>query len=154
MSDFPIIPYEPVYREAFAALNRAWVERHFTVEPHDIEMLYEPEKYILNDGGVILLAVTAAGEVVGTVALIACVDGSFEMAKMTVAEEFRGHGLGRQLGEAAIAVAQQRGASKIWLESNRSLAPALTLYRNLGFVEVPLLPSPYARADIRMERTL
>jgi len=39
----------------------------------------------------------------------------------------------------------------VWLESNRILTTALNLYIRLGFVEVPITSTPYARADIRME---
>jgi hypothetical protein len=34
--------------------------------------------------------------------------------------------------------------------SHTALAPALQLYRSLGFVEIPLGPVPYKRANIRM----
>ena len=138
------------HREAFAALNRVWLERHFAVEPHDLEQLYDAETHILNGGGRIFLA--SAGEtIVGTVALIASGTGSFEMAKMSVADSHKGQGIGRRLCDAALAWARSTGASYVWLESNRRLTPALGLYESVGFREVPLSPSPYARADIKME---
>jgi hypothetical protein len=38
--------------------------------------------------------------------------------------------------------------------SHRSLAPALALYRSLGFREVPLGSVAYKRANLRMELPL
>ena len=149
-----IVLYEPAYREAFATLNEAWIARYFSLEPHDIEQLHHPEKYILAEGGQIWCAITESGVVAGTVALVASGAGQYEMAKMSVADAFQGRGLGRRLGEAAIEWAREQGATRLWLESNRRLAPALHLYETLGFREVPLVPSPYARADIRMELSL
>ncbi len=44
------------------------------------------------------------------------------------------------------------GMSRVYLETNSALAPALKLYRDVGFQ--PLRepqPSPYARADVQLE---
>lgn len=69
---------------------------------------------------------------------------------MAVAEWARGRGVGRLLGEAAVAAARAAGAPRVDLLSNTVLGPAIALYRALGFVEVPLPPTPYARANIKM----
>ena len=149
--EITVRPYEPTMRSAFAALNHAWIEKYFVVEAHDLEQLHNPEKYILADGGQIWCALTQTGEVVGTVALVASGPGEYELVKMSCAEEWQGRGIGGRLGKAALAWAWEQGATKVWLESNRRLAPALHLYEKLDFVEVPVVPSPYARCDIRME---
>lgn len=146
-----ILPYVPAHATAFRDLNRAWIQHYFTLEPHDNEMLDDPAGYILQPGGHILMA-ALDGEIVGTCALIKETADRYELAKMAVDDRFRGRGIGRALGEAAVALARQIGARRLVLESNRRLSPALTLYRALGFVEVPMPPdTPYARADIRME---
>lgn len=145
-----ILPYIPAHRLVFRDLNRAWIERYFTLESHDLEMLNDPEGYILAGGGRILMA-DLDGQIVGTVALIREAPDRYELAKMAVADAAQGRGVGRALGEAAVAQARALGARRLVLESNRRLAPALALYRSLGFAEVPLADTPYARADIRME---
>lgn len=145
-----ILPYIPAHRLVFRDLNRAWIERYFTLESHDLEMLNDPEGYILAGGGRILMA-DLDGQIVGTVALIREAPDRYELAKMAVADAAQGRGVGRALGEAAVAQARVLGARRLVLESNRRLAPALALYRSLGFAEVPLADTPYARADIRME---
>ncbi len=76
------------------------------------------------------------------------------MAKMAVDPDFQGRQIGKKLGEAVVERARTLGGNEIWLESNRRLIPALTLYERLGFVEVPMIETPYARADIRMSLKL
>ena len=142
---------EANHREAFAALNRVWLERYFAVEPHDLEQLYDPETHVLNGGGRIFLAATETNEIIGTLALIAAGPDEFEMAKMAVSDDFQGRGVGRRLCVAAFEWARSVAAIRVWLESNRILTPALHLYESVGFREIPLAPSPYARADIKME---
>ena len=44
------------------------------------------------------------------------------------------------------------GMSRVYLETNSVLAPALKLYRDAGFAPLAApLPSPYARADVQLE---
>jgi len=93
-------------------------------------------------------------EVVGTCALLAEHDGARELVKMAVKESAKGRGVGRALGEAAIAAARADGVARVELMSNTKLAPAIALYRRLGFVEVPMPVSDYERANIAMELRL
>ena len=64
-----IINFEDKYTKDFADLNLEWLEKYFYIEPYDREVLTQPKKYILDEGGYILMA-TINGEAVGTVALI------------------------------------------------------------------------------------
>lgn len=144
-----IIDYRKEDQPWFEKLNREWIEKYFWMEPPDYEILQEPEKHILANGGSIFMAI-ADGSVAGTVALKR-VPGNFcELTKMAVREAFRGKKIGRALAEAAIERAKDSGAEKIILYSNTMLKPALALYRSLGFREVPL-DGPYKRSDIKME---
>jgi ribosomal protein S18 acetylase RimI-like enzyme len=55
--------------------------------------------------------------------------------------------------DGAITYARDSGARILELVSNRRLETAIALYRNYGFVEVPLGDTEeYSRADIRMRR--
>ena len=146
-------PMRPDHRRAFRDLNLAWIERHFAVEARDRHELDDPEGGILADGGRVLMAEadgSAGVDVLGTCALVREPDGAFELVKMAVAESARGRGVGRLLGEAAVAAARAAGAPRVDLLSNTVLGPAIALYRALGFVEVPLPPTEYARANIKM----
>jgi putative acetyltransferase len=147
----PLDPADTSHREAFLNLNIAWISRYFQIEPHDEDQLREPESHILASGGQVWLAITEENEIVGTCALITTAPGEYELAKMSVADHCQGQGVGKRLCETAVDWARTAGAQRLWLESNRKLTPALRLYEKAGFREVPLVPSPYARADIRME---
>ena len=144
-----IVDYSPHHHEPFRALNLAWITKYFAVEDADRKALDDPEYHVLSPGGAIFMA-EAGGEVIGTCALLKCPDGSYELAKMAVAPVAQGRGVGRLLGEAAIARARSLGAPHVELLSNTRLEPAIALYRSLGFVEVPLPRTDYRRANIKM----
>ena len=154
MNNIQIIPYSVAYQPDFKRINLEWISESFAVEPHDLEQLDHPEDHILPHSGVILLA-KQGDEVLGTVALINTTKPGepleFELAKMAVSKTARGLGIGRLLCQAAIDAARQSGSSRVWLESNRKAMAAIQLYFSVGFVEIPLKPSPYTRADICME---
>ncbi|MBC6991836.1 GNAT family N-acetyltransferase [Hymenobacter sp. BT491] len=144
-----IILYRPEHQPAFRALNHEWITHYFQLEEPDNRMLDDPQGYILDQGGHIFMA-SYQGQLVGTCALLRETDAVFELAKMAVTPSAQGLGIGRLLGEAAIAKARALGIRQLELLSNRRLSPALALYRKLGFVEAPLPASEYQRADIRM----
>jgi GNAT superfamily N-acetyltransferase len=153
MEDVTIIDYDAQYAPAFKQLNIEWIEKYFTVESHDLEQLSNPGSYIISQGGYILFAIYN-NIAVGTCALIKTGEDEFELVKMAVSPHMHGKQVGKQLGVAAVEKAKACGAKRIWLESNRILIPAISLYKKLGFVEIPVEGSPYARADIRMEMLL
>lgn len=152
-----IAGFDPRWRADFARLNLEWLRRWFVVEPFDEEVLGDPERHILADGGRILFAVrddAAAGptRAVGTVALRNAGDGVYELTKMAVEPELRGAGIGRALLDAAIAEYRGLGGRELYLESSSVLQPALRMYESAGFVHHPA-PRPgshYARADVHM----
>lgn len=151
MKQTTILHFESAYATDFATLNYEWLRKYFVIEPHDTEMLENPETYIINKGGDILFA-KLNNEIVGTVALIKIKDNYFELAKMAVTETYQDQKIGKQLLEAAIAYAKKQHITTLMLESNRTLTAALHLYKKYGFNEVPTDPnSPYERADIKME---
>ena len=93
-------------------------------------------------GGALLLA-RDAGAAAGCVALRRIDAGSGEMKRMFVREAYRGSGLGRQLAVAIIEEARKRKYARVLLDTLPRLAPAIALYRDLGFRETgPYLASP------------
>jgi N-acetylglutamate synthase-like GNAT family acetyltransferase len=94
---------------------------------------------------------------VGCCALLAMGDCTFEVAKMSVSENLRGRGIGRQLLIYTIEHARTIGAARLYLETNSKLVNAIHLYESVGFRHVPanrVKPSPYARANVYMEMLL
>jgi len=153
-ADIRIVDYTPEYARAFYDLNYAWISETYEVEPEDEKILSNPEKYYLEEGGAILVALYQ-NEPVGTCALKRRSNAIVEMSKMTVSKTMRGRKIGELLGKAIIAKARDIGATRIILNSNKKgSAAGINLYRKLGFIEVPLAVPEYKRADIKMELEL
>jgi putative acetyltransferase len=151
--DLTIREFIPGDEIAFRQLNEEWISRYFVLESKDEEVLANPRRAILERGGRIFFAVRQ-GQTVGCCALLAMGSGEFEVAKMAVAESSRRAGVGRSLLERVIAEARASGAIRLYLETNRKLAPAVRLYESLGFQHLPparVVHSAYARADVYME---
>ena len=146
-----IVEFEPGHAEAFRILNEAWISKYFTLEPKDREVLNDPQGKIIARGGRIFMALQD-GVAVGCAALLKMPDGGYEVAKMTVSEDLRGSGLGRLLMQRCIDAGAEMGAPRLYLETNSSLAPALGLYRAMGFKDLAPADTEYARADVFMER--
>lgn len=151
-SSLQIIDYRPEHQPWFEKFNREWIEEFFTLEPLDINVLQNPDTYILKKGGAILMA-SVDKEIAGTVGLRYLEPGIFEFTKMAVDRKFRGLKIGQALSEAAIEKAKQLGAKKIILYSNTRQVPAIALYRKLGFIEIHN-DGLYERGNIKMELAL
>jgi DNA-binding MarR family transcriptional regulator/predicted GNAT family N-acyltransferase len=147
-----IIDYNPTYREAFKNLNEQWISQWFKMEEADYKALDDPQGYILDKGGYILVALYN-NQPVGVCVLIKMNDPvyDYELAKMAVSPTAQGKSIGWLLGNAIIDKARSLGADKIYLESNTILKPAINLYHKLGFQKVGGRPSPYERSNIQME---
>jgi ribosomal protein S18 acetylase RimI-like enzyme len=147
-----ITEYKGIYKEDFKRINVEWIEKYFVVEAHDLEQLDNPES-IIAGGGQIYFA-KLGEKIVGTAALVHDGNDDYELAKMGVSPSAQGLGLGKKLCIVAIEEAKKRKAKSLYLRSNRSLTPAISMYLSVGFVEVPLDASHYKRANIKMDYPL
>ena len=146
--------FRPEHAQAFDALNRAWLTAYELLEPADELHLTDPVGQILAPGGEIFVALEDE-TVIGTCAAVPHGPGAFEVAKLAVAPAARGRGIGRQLVDACLAYARERGAQLAVLVSNSRLGAALKLYEQLGFRPAPMPATmPYATADVYMELPL
>jgi len=147
--------FQPGDEKPFKHLNEAWISRDFALEAGDREVLNDPHGKILAMGGEICVA-ECDGAVVGCCALVTLAPGEFELAKMTVSQAARGHGIGRKLLAFAIDHARTLGARRLYLESNTRAAAAIHLYEDLGFRHMPAPEhtSKYMRANVFMEMFL
>lgn len=152
---YRVVPYRPDHAKAWRTLNEAWIlEGGFTLEPKDHLVLGDPQGTILDKGGHIFMVEAEDGAAVGCCAILKMDDGGFELAKMTVTPAARGAGLSKMLMQACEDKARQLGATRLYLETNSGLAPALRLYESFGFVYLPTRDTPYVRADVFMEKPL
>lgn len=136
----------------FGRLNRAWIEKDYTIEPPEEEMLARPQS-VIERGGVIVF-VQQGERIVGTGGLEPLSDGDYEIIKMAVEPECRGQGIGQRLIERLTEIAIGRGATWVRIETASSLAPANALYRKNGFMVAREQRSlhGYSRADVFYEK--
>lgn len=146
-----IEPFSAPRADDFRRLNEAWIERFFKIEPVDAAILGDPQGHIIAPGGEIFFAVER-GAALGTCAVKPQGDGRVELSKMAVTPRAQGRGIGRLLLLAAIDWFRARPEKVLFLESHRSLGPALKLYESGGFQhsERPDV-SCYDRCDVYME---
>ena len=85
MDAIEIVTYNSSYKEVFRDLNVEWISTYFKMEASDYKALDNPDSYILQNGGHILVALLNK-EPVGVCALIKMNDTTydFELAKMAV----------------------------------------------------------------------
>jgi len=127
-----IISYDPQYKQAFYDLTMAWLAKDFTVEPQHTDMLLNPERVLLAEGGDVFFAIKD-GQPVGTVAIKSHGGGVFELTKLGVDPSVQGGGYGRKLCERVIQDFQEKKGARLFLESHSMLTSAMALYKNLGF---------------------
>jgi putative acetyltransferase len=84
-----------------------------------------------------LLLASNGSSVLGVVALRPILSADCEMKRLYVRSSGRGAGLGRQLTEALIKEARLAGYNRVLLDTLPTMAEAQSLYRSMGFVEIP-----------------
>lgn len=152
--NYEIISYQPQYARSFRDLNIEWLETFFWVEPHDEEVLGNPDKYIIGPGGHIFF-VRENEEILATVAFMKMEEGVYELTKMAVTPAARGKKIGQKLMEHVLDFARSQNWNSLIIYSNRKLENAIHIYRKYGFEEIPIGENnPYARGDIKMKLPL
>ena len=150
-----ITTYKPCYKQDFIRLNKQWIESYFRLEQSDLDTFMHIDESIIGCGGQIFLAVDEKETVVGCCALKPHPESDcHELAKMAVLPDAQSKGIGRQLGEALLDYARRHHVKRIFLEGNTHLEASISLYRKLGFKEIPLSGNAYERCDILMELIL
>lgn len=145
-------PRSPADHEAIKALMREYAGSlgfSLSYQDFETELADFPGKYAPPDGA--LLLATAGGEAAGTVALRKMDEGICEMKRLYVKPAFRGQrtadgrSIGRALAEDIVAVGRDRGYRRLRLDTiGGKMLQALSLYRSMGFVEIP----PYYASPI------
>jgi putative acetyltransferase len=117
-----------LFEEYAAALPIDLAFQGFARELEQIAVIYGAP------AGVLYLA-RAGQRPVGCVAVRSIDEQTAEMKRLYVQPDERGSRLGQRLGLASIAFARAHGYRRMVLDTLRSMAPALALYRSLGFRE-------------------
>ena len=138
--------------EAIKALFREYAQSlGFSLDYQDFEteLADFPGKYAAPEGALLLARV--GDEAAGTVALRRLDTGICEMKRLYVKPAFRGRrtadgrSIGRALAEDIVAIGRERGYQRLRLDTiGGKMRQALSLYRSMGFVEIP----PYYASPI------
>jgi ribosomal protein S18 acetylase RimI-like enzyme len=145
-------PRSSLDHEAIKALFREYAESlgfSLAYQDFDRELADFPGKYAAPDGA--LLLATVDGAAAGTVALRKLDDGICEMKRLYVKPAYRGRrttdgrSIGRALAEDIVAIGRERGYQRLRLDTiGGKMRQALSLYRSMGFAEIP----PYYASPI------
>ena len=146
------VPRSADDHEAVKALFRVYAQSlgfSLAYQDFDRELADFPGKYAPPEGA--LLLATVGGAAAGTVALRKLDPVICEMKRLYVKPEFRGQrtadgrSIGRALAEDIVAIGRERGYQRLRLDTIGSkMRQALSLYRSMGFVEIP----PYYASPI------
>ncbi|HFU4026097.1 TPA: GNAT family N-acetyltransferase [Streptococcus suis] len=145
--------YKPEYKEAFIAMNLAWIEEMFQVGDEDRMVLGSIEERLAN-GGEIFFAINDEGEIMASCMVAPLPSGEWEIEKFAAKKEFAGQGAGKACLQACMDFIKEKQIQKVIIVSNRKCVSAIHLYRKFGFIEIPVDKNkfPYERADIAFEQ--
>lgn len=116
------------------------------------ELATLPGKYARPDGR--LLLASWNGAVAGCIGLRPLQPGTCEMKRLYVRPAYRGLGLGASLVRRIIEEAGRAGYRSMRLDSLPSMDAAVSLYRRLGFREIPPYRENPVPGTVYLELTL
>jgi len=141
----------PEQIETLRALFREyqrWVDEPCCFAGFERELAELPKEYR------VLLLAEADAEPAGCAGLRALADGAAEMKRLYVRPAYRGRGLGRRLAGEIIAAARASGYVALRLDTLPKMAPAIALYRALGFAPRGPYASPATPGAVFFELAL
>lgn len=144
-----ILASDPQYRERFIELSLLWIEKYFTLEKEDEDILYRVEEFI-NHGAMVYFAVEEE-QAIATCMIKPLEDDVWEIGKLATDECYQSKGAGSKVFSACLEYAKKQDAKKIILYSNTLLEPAIHLYEKFGFKEVEVSDSGYSRCNYQAE---
>jgi putative acetyltransferase len=87
-------------------------------------------------GGTFEVVEDRGGRILGCAGLYPLSQHRAELCKMYLEKPARGQGLGKRMLKDLLDAARRGGFREVWLETNRVLTEAITLYRQHGFEPV------------------
>ena len=119
-----------LFLEYADSLNFGLCFQNFEKEISDLSAMYS-----LPDGCIILSCEN--NKPFGCVALRKFEDGICEMKRLYIPKSYRGKGIGRELAVRIINKAKHLGYKKMRLDTLETMKEAISLYKALGFCEIP-----------------
>ena len=113
----------------------AWLNIDLAFQKFEEELTGLKTMYAAPYGGIILCKIK--NEFVGCVAIRKINNSTAELKRMFVQTAFQGKGIGKILLEKAIEFAERSGYTRIRLDTLNYMLPAINLYKQYGFYEIP-----------------
>ena len=137
MPEFIYVTTEQDYAAAAILFNEyaGWLKidlcfQHFSEELQQLATMYAPPS-----GGIILAK--TENEFIGCVGIRKIETGIAELKRMYVKPAFHKRGIGKMLLEKALSLATTYNYEKIRLDTLSNMIPAISLYKQYGFYEIP-----------------
>ncbi|RFS18737.1 GNAT family N-acetyltransferase [Chitinophaga silvatica] len=108
-----------------------WLNVDLSFQQFEEEVATLPGVYVPPTGALFLAEVD--GQLAGCVAIRPFDNTTAEMKRLFVREQFKGHGVGKALANAAIVESSRLGYKRIILDTLAHMKPAIELYTSLGF---------------------
>ncbi len=112
-----------------------WLNIDLSFQAFEEELIHLKEMYNTPFGAIILARNET--DFIGCVAVRKKEEGIAELKRMFVQPSFQKNGLGNILLNKALEEAKTMGYKKIWLDTLDNMLPAIKLYKNAGFYEIP-----------------
>ena len=136
-----------LFREYQTWLDVDLCFQDFEAELNNVAEMYAPPR------GVIYIA-SVDGKDVGVGAVRPLSDSRCEMKRVFVREAARGLGIGKCIIDLLIQHGEEGGYTSMVLDTLPKLEKALTIYRNLGFQEIPAYYKNPLPGVVYFEKTL
>lgn len=153
-SQLSIIEYSSDLAPHFYAINAEWIEGMFVMENGDRDVLENPQRTIIDKGGIILFCAAPDLGIIGTCALKPSAPQHYELTKMGILASAQGRKAGEFLLNEVIKRAQQMHVERLYLLTNSICAPAIHLYEKSGFLHdagiLAEFGDNYDRCDVAM----
>jgi ribosomal protein S18 acetylase RimI-like enzyme len=141
-----ILPFTDELAPYFETINAQWIRQMFVLEDVDKQVLQQPRKYVIDEGGKIWFAKHPKLGIVGACALLNKGNGNFELTKMGVTDGARGLKIGEALLRFVIQEAKQLKLECLFLLTNAKCQAAIHLYEKNGFVHDKSIMQTYGKS--------
>lgn len=135
-----LLANSPAEFEAAAQLFREyakWLNIDLCFQGFEEELGKLDQMYAAPTGGLLLCRDTDTGLYAGCVGVRRIDHESAELKRMYLRDDFRGRGIGKSLLDRSLALAATLGYQRVRLDTLKHMTPAISLYRQAGFYEIP-----------------
>lgn len=121
-----------LFKEYAVSININLDFQHFDEELTGLKLMYARPH-----GGIILAKEDENEEIVGCVAIRKISDTEGELKRMYVKPGYQNKGIGKKLLEEALQLAKDCNYTLVKLDTLNYMFPAIQLYKQVGFYEIP-----------------